>query len=604
MMSKSWLSGRSRKAIAAALAIFLAQAAVALDVTIEGALDENLRTELEGGSLLVEQSQSETEVSSQELVSIAQADYKRLLAVLYDSGYYGAIIRIALDGREAASIKSVSPPRSVSRAVISITPGSQFRFGKAEIAPLAKGTKVPEGFRLGETAQLSVLRDAVSAGVGAWRDQGHAKAKLQSQKVTARHGDKTINATLRLDPGPRLRFGDLKVAGNTAVRTERILEIAGLPVGTVYSPKELEDAAARLRRTGTFSSVAMIEADEIGPGDTLAVTARVAEDKPRRFGFGGEISTFEGLSLSAFWMHRNLFGGAERLRVEAEIEGIGGETGGTDFLLRGRYQRPSTFNEDTDLYVLGEIEQLDEVNFFSRQATVGAGIERIASDQRRYRAGLAFRRANTRDAFGENNYTLMLFPLGATFDYRDKTLDARRGFFANAEFTPFLAIDGADNGLLTSLDVRHYKTFGDLRPTTIALRGQLGSLIGPGLSVAPADFLFYSGGGDTVRGHEYQSLGVDLGGGQTVGGRSFIGLSAEIRMRTTGNLGYVGFFDAGYIGREAFPDGSGEWQTGAGVGLRYDTPIGPIRLDVAVPTSGDDDDETSFQVYIGIGQAF
>ncbi|MBW4710674.1 autotransporter assembly complex protein TamA [Roseobacter sp. YSTF-M11] len=603
MIVKSMGPMRHRWILATVLALCLALPAKAIEVSLEGGLDEALRSDLEGGSLLFEQAQSETEVSPQELVSTAQADYKRLLAVLYDYGYYGAVIRISLDGREAASIKSVAPPRSVSRARIRIAPGSQFRFGKAEIAPLVPGTKVPEGFRLGETARLSVLRDVVAAGVGAWRDEGHAKARLESQKVTARHADKTIDASLRLDPGPRLRFGNLNVTGNTAVRTERIVEIAGLPAGTVYSPKELEDAAARLRRTGTFSSVAMIEAEEVGPGDALGITARVVEDKPRRFGFGGEISTIEGLSVSAFWIHRNLFGGAERLRLEAEIDGIGGETGGTDFLLGARYQRPATFNEDTELYVLGEVEQLDEVNFFSRQATIGTGIERIASDNRQYRAGIALRRANTRDAFGENNYALLMFPLGTTFDYRDKTLDARRGYFAKADVTPFAAIDGADNGILTSVDLRGYRTFGQERPTTIALRGQLGSLIGPALSVAPADFLFYSGGGDTVRGHDYQSLGVDLGGGQIVGGRSFIGLSAEIRMRTTGNLGYVGFFDAGYIGREVFPDGSGEWQTGAGVGLRYDTPIGPIRLDVGVPTSGDDDN-TSFQVYIGIGQAF
>lgn len=577
--------------------------AQALDVTFQGALSEELRSDIEGGSLLFEQSQSETDISPQEIVSVAQADYKRLLAVLYDYGYYGAVIRIALDGREASSIKSVSPPSAVADAQITIATGNQFRFGTAEVGPLAPGTRVPEGFRSGEPARLSLMRDTVSAATGAWRDAGHAKATLQSQKITARHGSQSLNATLRVDPGPKLRFGTFTVTGNTAVRPERILEIAGLPMGAVYSPKELELAATRLRRTGAFRSVAMIEEETPGADDTLDITARVAEDKPRRFGFGAEVSTVEGLSLSAFWLHRNLFGGAERLRVEAEIEGIGGDTGGVDFLLGARYQRPATFNEDTDLFLLAEIEQQDELNFFSRQATIGAGIERIASEQRRYELGVALRRANTRDAFGENNYTLFLVPTGATFDYRDRLLDARRGYFLDAEVSPFLAIDGADNGVLSTVDVRAYRTFGDVRPTTFAIRGQLGSLIGPGLSVAPADFLFYSGGSDTVRGHEFQSLGVDLGGGQLVGGRSFMGLSAEVRMRTTGNLGYVGFFDVGYIGREVFPDGSGEFQSGAGVGLRYDTPIGPIRFDVAVPTSGDDDG-SAFQVYIGIGQAF
>ncbi|MGZ2257475.1 autotransporter assembly complex protein TamA [Roseobacter sp. A03A-229] len=590
-------------AVALAMALVLAVPVSALEVGLQGAIGEELQADLEGGSLLFEQSQAETDVSAQEIVALAQADYQRLLAVLYDYGFYGATIRIALDGREASNITSVAPPPSVRRAEITVTPGRAFRFDRAEIGPLAPNTDLPEGFRSGEPARLTLLRDTVSAATEGWRAEGHAKAKLQSQRVTAQHADQTLNVTLRMDPGPRLRFGPLSVIGNEAVRAERILEIAGLPMGSVYSPEDLERAAARLRRTGAFRSVAMIEAETPTADGALPITARVSEEKPRRFGFGAEISTVEGLSFSAFWLHRNLFGGAERLRLDAEIEGIGGETGGTDFLVGALYQRPATFNEDTGLYILGEIEQQDEVNFFSRQATVGIGIERIASEERSYRLGIGLRRANTRDAFGENNYTLFLVPLGATFDYRDKALDARRGYYFDTEIKPFLAIDGADDGVLTTVDLRTYRTFGDVRPTTIALRGQLGSLVGPGLPVAPADFLFYSGGSDTVRGHEYQSLGVDLGGGRIVGGRSFLGLSAEVRMRTTGNLGYVGFFDVGYIGEEVFPDGSGEWQSGAGVGLRYDTPIGPIRLDVGVPTSGDDQG-SSVQVYIGIGQAF
>ena len=106
-----------------------------------------------------------------------------------------------------------------------------------------------------------------------------------------------------------------------------------------------------------------------------------------------------------------------------------------------------------------------------------------------------------------------------------------------------------------------------------------------------------------MRGHDYQSLGVDVGLDELAGGRSFLGLSAELRIRTEGALGYVGFVDAGYIGQEEFPDGSGEWHSGAGIGIRYDTGIGPIRVDFAVPVTGDDSD-SNFQIYIGIGQSF
>lgn len=600
----------SKKGFFAGLTIALWSAIVAFPAyaftfNLTAGSDEELAETLSGGSLLLEISEKSVEepVSTQEIIATAQADYRRLLAVLYDNGYYGPYISISVDGREASGLDSVNPPRQISTVNVRVTPGKQFSFGNATVSPVAPETTLPPGFARGETARVSLMRDATGAAIDGWRDQGHAKAELAGQKVLAKHREGILDADITIRPGPQLRFGELEVVGAQAVRPERIKEIAGLPVGRVYSPDELADAAQRLRRTGTFASIAMIEAKEIGPDNTLPITVRVAEDKPRRIGFGGELATIEGLTLSAYWLHRNLFGGAERLRIDGEVSGIGGTTGGVNYFLGTRFERPATFNEDTTFFALGEIERIDDVGIFSESVTLGVGIERYASDERTYSFGFGLIRANTRDAFGSNSYTLFTVPTGLVFDYRDTIFDARSGYYLDAGLTPFVALAGTDNGLLTEVDFRTYFTFGEERSTTLAFRTQLGSVAGPSLRDAPADFLFFSGGGGTVRGHEFQSLGVDIGASEDVGGRSFLGLSAEVRYRTAGALGFVGFFDAGYIGSEAFPDGSsGEWQSGAGLGVRYATPIGPIRVDLAVPTSGDSDSD--FQVYIGIGQAF
>jgi len=594
-----------RAAVVSAIVAAGALAAPAAEVKLTGISDkDDLFGIVAGGSLLVEQTlDKEAPPATSEILAAAQADYKRLLAVLYDNGYFGATVSIEVDGREAAAIPPVQPPSQIDTVRINVDPGPQFRFARTEIAPTAQGTQLPEGFARGETASLGVLKQTVAAGIEGWRDQGHAKAELTNQELTARHQDRTVSAALRLAPGPRLVFGPLGVSGESAVRTERILDIAGLPTGQVFSPEELRLSTERLRRTGAFSAVALIETDRIGPDASLPITAQITDAPQRRLGFGAELSTLEGLTLSAYWLHRNLLGGAERLRIEGEVKGIGGETGGTDYRVTARFERPATFNEDTNFYALAGIEQLDEVSYFSRQFDLEAGIERIASPERTYRLGLGLRRAETRDAFGTNRYTLLTLPLGLEFDYREEPLDAKGGYYLRAGVTPFVAVSGADNGLRTYVDGRYYKTFGDARPVTFALRGQFGSVYGPDLSTAPADYLFYSGGGGTVRGQPYQSLGVDLGGGDTVGGRSFVGVAAEVRVQATDTIGVVGFADAGYIGEEEFYDGSGEWHSGAGLGLRYNTGIGPIRLDVAVPTSGPETGD-NVQVYIGIGQSF
>ncbi len=596
--------GALRATTAALAFIWIGCAGQSATLAITGVEDgSDLYDALSGGSLLREQTAEDATPTTQELLAAAQADYARLLAVLYDQGYFGAVIKITVDGVEASTIAPVAPPSQINRAVIAVEPGRKFTFSRADIAPVAQGTTLPEGFAVGQTARLGVLKETVSAGIDGWRDQGHAKAALARQELTARVPDSTLSADLTLDPGPRLRFGDLSVQGQSAVRRERILEIAGLPVGEVYSQEQLDLAATRLRRTGAFSSVAMIEADKITAPDLLPITAQITDAKPRRFGFGAELSSLEGLTLSSYWLHRNLLGGAESLRVDGEVSGIGGSSGGTDYRLATRFERPATFNADTNFYALAELQQLDEVNFFSRQLDLEAGIERIASENRTYTFGVGLRTAETRDAFGTNKYTLLTLPLSAEHDFRDNRLDAKDGYYAKASVTPFLAVSGSSSGVRSYVDVRGYKTFGTTRPVTFALRGQLGSVYGPALSQAPADYLFYSGGGGTVRGQPYQTLGVDLGGGNTVGGRSFVGLSAEARVNVRDKIGVVAFADAGYIGAEEFYDGSGQWHSGAGLGIRYATGIGPIRFDVAVPTSGPATGE-NFQVYIGIGQSF
>ncbi|XDA99950.1 autotransporter assembly complex family protein [Sulfitobacter sp. LCG007] len=606
MTPRHRVRGMRKSGLIAALCVAAAASAPAsaADVYLRGQFSKDLAQSLEGASLVVElKSQEENEPSTQEVLAAAQADYKRLLAVLYDNGYFAPVISIRVDGREAADIPLVSTPDTIRQIDIAIEKGVKFKFGRAAIAPLAPDTELPDRFSAGETAGISVVKAAVDAGIDGWRDHGYAKARLSREDITANHRDALVNVDLGLDPGRQLRFGPLIVTGNRDVRTQRIREIAEMPTGAVFSPQELDDAAARLRRTGAFSSVAFIEAETASPDGTLPVTLQVVEQLPRRFGFGAEVATTEGVTLSAYWLHRNLLGGAESLRFDAEVSGIGGTTGGMDYLLSVLFKRPATFNEDTNFYAGAEIQQLDEPNYFTRQVSGETGFERIADENRSYRLGVGFRAAQTEDAFGERDYTILTLPAGLTFDYRDKELDARKGYYANVDMTPFAAISGTENGLLTTADLRWYKSFGSENRTTFALRGQVGSVVGPDLDEAPADFLFYAGGSGTVRGFPYEEIGIELDDGELVGGRSLLAVSAEMRFRTAGNLGYVVFADAAYVSEKEYPDGSGEWGTGAGVGLRYDTPIGPIRLDVAAPVSGRDKGK-SVQVYIGIGQSF
>ncbi len=177
--------------------------------------------------------------------------------------------------------------------------------------------------------------------------------------------------------------------------------------------------------------------------------------------------------------------------------------------------------------------------------------------------------------------------------------------------TPFVGVAGdAGTGARLLADARVYYSFGADDRFTLAARGQLGSVVGASVTEAPADYLFYSGGGGTVRGVAYQSLGLtylaDFGEGTVLvdsGGASFVGAQLEARVGVTQAISVVGFYDFGMVGAEPFPQTSDEYHAGAGLGVRYDTGIGPIRLDVATPVTGDDA-YGRVEIYIGIGQSF
>lgn len=577
----------------------IAGAEVAFDVP--GGSDD-LIDALRATSLLA-RTDAEEGTTIQDRVAAARADYARLLGVLYEYGYFGPVISIRLNGREAAELSPFSPPARIDRAAIRVETGAAFRLGRTDIAPLAPGTELPEGFRTGAPANTPVLRETAEAAITGWRQAGHATADIGRQSITARQHEAVLDADISVSPGPLVRFGDLMPQGQQRTRPERIREIAGLPRGEVFDPDTLETSEQRLRRTGTFRSVAL-EEQTPDANAVMDIGATLVEAPLRRFGFGAEISSSDGGALSAYWLHRNLLGGAERLRFDAEISGVGGDTGGADWELRGVFTRPATFRPDTALIFDTRLAGLDEPTFEETLFETSLGFERLISDELTTRFGVGLRFSDIDDAFGSRQIVLATLPTSATYDRRDNPLDARNGYYAELELTPFTVLEGTGDGfgLRAVLDGRGYLGFGEDDRVRLAGRVQLGTIEGGAFTDLPPEFLFYSGGGGSVRGQPYKSLGATQGGTSS-GGRGFAGLSAEIRADITETYGLVAFADGGYISAGALGDTNGDWHAGAGLGFRYNTALGPIRLDVATPVTGDNAGQRVL-LYIGIGHTF
>ncbi|MGL5012046.1 MAG: autotransporter assembly complex protein TamA, partial [Paracoccaceae bacterium] len=434
---------------------------------------------------------------------------------------------------------------------------------------------------------------------------GHAKAAPVDQAIVADHNDATLSADVTLDPGPRLRFGPLTITGLDRMSERRTRKIAGLPEGEVFSPEELERAAERLRRTGVFSSVVLADDEAITAPDLVGITAELTEEKRKRYSIGAEVASFEGLTLSGYWLHRNLLGGAERFQINTEITNIGAQASGVDYSLGVTLDRPATLTADTTLGLNAAIAHIDEEDYRADSLTFGFGFTHIFSPELTARVGLQYDYLKGTDDAGDFLSRNLGLPIGVTWDRRDNRTDATRGFYLDAEVKPFLGFGTTDSGTRLAFDGRIYRGLGAENRIVLAARLQLGAVFGASPENAPRDDLFYSGGGGTVRGQPYQSLGIDVvrnGTAVETGGTRFVATSLEARVRVTEKIGIVGFVDAGSVGSTGFNDASSDWHAGAGLGLRYATGFGPIRLDVAAPIRGDTGD--GVQVYVGIGQSF
>jgi len=603
MISRAFSKGRQCLARAAAAVVIAASPALALEeVTFElRGGTEGLGTALRAASGLLA-AQADGTQNAQDLMVTARGEYARILGALYALGHYSAVIEVRVDGREAASIPPLDAPRRIDRIAVRVDPGPQFLFDRARAAPLAQGTKLPSGYATGEPAQSGQIRDAAAAAVAGWRQAGHAKAEVAGQDIVADHRRARLSSDLTLSAGPRLRFGALRIEGQERMDPRRLRKIAGLPEGEVFNPDELDAAANRLRRSGVFRSVTLVEDDRVTAPDLLGITAQVVEEKTRRYSYGIEVASSEGAKISGFWLHRNLLGGAERFRFDAEIAQIGAKDSGADYSLGVTLDRPATLTRDTTATFKFRIGQENERDYRRNFGEIGLGFTQFVSDKLTLRAGIDYQFSDVTDQGGKSRFRNLGLPLGVNWDRRNSTTDATQGFYVDAEVRPFLGFGTTDSGLRGKLDARAYYGFGADDRITLAGRVQLGGVFGARLIATPRDLLFYSGGGGTVRGQPYQSLGANVlrGGLQRTGGTAFGALSAEVRAKLTERIGVVGFVDAGYVGIQG--TGIGNSHAGAGLGLRYDTGFGPIRLDVAGPISGNTGN--GVQVYIGIGQAF
>jgi translocation and assembly module TamA len=568
---------------------------IAYETKITGVDDSALQSDLEASSQLLKLADGKPPATIGALTRRARDDVDRLVAVIEAAGYYEPQIEPVIDEK--------ADPVQVD---LKVTPGPRYSLAKVVLVT-PNGGAVPDigpfdpsmiGLKLGDPAVSAPVVDADAKIVRLYQGMGYPYAKVVDKHVIVDAGTKTMEVTFVVDAGAKARFGPVAIDGLTRLERRWVARRVLWTEGTPYDQAQVEATRQALVASGLFGMVGVMPMGPVAADGTVPMQIRIIERAPRSVGVGASYDTTEGIAANLTWEHRDLFGGAEDLKITA--------TGGTsDNGLSATFRRPDLWATNQDLVASISLDNQNVDAFRSIDQKIELGLERRLDPTLTVGASILAEHARVDEKVDTRVYTLVGLPLFAKKNASDDLLNPTKGYRVDLETTPYLRAIGSNLSFLQSkLTGSWYDQLDSRGNYIVALQGTLGATVGTSLDSIPKDHRFYAGGGGSVRGFGYQEAGPLDKFDNPIGGRSLAVISAELRTKLTETIGLVPFFDAGSDYASAFPDFKGRVALGAGIGLRYFTAVGPVRLDLATPLNPRSGVDSPVQLYVSLGQAF
>jgi translocation and assembly module TamA len=457
-----------------------------------------------------------------------------------------------------------------------------------------------------------------------------------------------LNVSIHVSSGQRYRLGEIHVTGLKTINESYVRKRLLIHSGDQYNASAVGAARRDLLAVGVFTQVTV----ELGPkpesNGTVPLTFKFRERKPHAVSLSGMYSSDLGVSTGVNWLKREITGNADSLALSANVIDLGGGTAsnGIGYDLNGKYTLPDWKTRDQSLQVqLGALRQsLDAydqtalttgvavIRKLSRIWSVSAGFsaereqivqesppDPVASASVGCTTHIVPPKEGTSEPRCTYHYTLLSLPFSATYNTTGQSsplADAIKGVRATLLLTPTFSLGHPSSQFLVTqltasayFDLEHLGLAHDPGRSVLALRA-LGGLAGGASQFSlPPDQRFYAGGSGTIRGYRYQSVGpAPFPDGKPIGGTAINAGTIEYRQRIGAALGFATFVDAGNVSQNLNPL-RGDLKVGVGAGVRYYTPLGPLRVDIAVPLQrrtgpGVANPDDAFEVYIGLGQAF
>jgi translocation and assembly module TamA len=562
------------------------------------------------------------------------ADYPRIAAALWASGYFNAVVRASVagvavspDGKGSeAAAAAAEGYRGAGLAPVrfEIDPGPLFKLRHVVVydartnAPIDPALFPRKALKNDpdDPARAAALRARQAEWIDALREKSYPLAKIVSTRPVVLHNEQVMDVAVTIDPGPKAGIGAVELSGSPGVDPDVIRSFIYLEEGEAYSPKKLADARKSIARIEALGGVKVEDGAKLDKNGNLPIFVETSERKRHAIGASAMFSNVNGPALRAYWVDRNLFGGGERLRfdVEGGLAYYNNSAAVVSFpqlkasnlvgAARLSFIKPALWGTRNDLLLDAAAVRERTVYYWAAYGNFNGAIRHRFSDTASVQAGVEVEGGQYFDAFGLHDYSLLGFPLSGNYDSTDNALAPTRGIRVTGRVAPYVkALPHGVSMVESKGQASGYYALDEDARYILAGRVAAGSIVGAGIENVPANRRFFAGGGGSVRGYRYRSISPENGVGFSTGGLSLFEASAEARLKVTENIGVVPFLDVGAAFSSPFPNFSSTLRASAGLGLRYYTGIGPIRVDVATPLNPRPQD-SRFAIFMGVGESF
>jgi outer membrane protein insertion porin family len=574
-----------------------------------------------------------------------EADLKRIAAFYHDRGYP--------DARVTSFDAKLSEDQTSVDLTIRISEGEPVRVERIEFLgfePLRPRQRQGMERRLplsaGQPLDRALLQASRESALDSLKEYGYPYASVRMIEKPG-SGERSRVVVFSAEPGVLARFGPTEISGNSSVDNEVIQRRMTFRPGQIYRHSQLLESQRRLYALEVFDFANVQAKREEGaqPEDVLT-RVTVTEGKHRKVNFSGGYGSEERARVQANWRHVNFFGGARTVDVLGRYSGL-------DRGVKLSFTQPYVFSPRYSLTLSGQHWHNDEPAFVLDN--VGGRITLTRQFARGGAVGFRTRPATTLSFTYANEWeNCEISPeILEDLSQRDEVIaigcDPTQGGISSGQRSS-IAIDAGRNttgniadaqrGYLAALhleqagkwlqgDYNYYELTGEGRfyrriigTTVLAVRGRVGSLDPLGGEIRETDLSaktigvpfhkrYFLGGSTNLRGWGRYDIAPLSGSGLPIGGHSFMDFSAEFRVPVWGKLGAVAFIDGGNVWMNSWDVNLNDLRYDIGSGLRYATPIGPVRFDFGYQLNPIDGllvngkpETRHYRLHFSIGQAF